>query len=354
MPPTVGKSLFFSFKDDYNLKTLHGGPALKKPEQTIATNKSMIELLNTALKHEWAVSFEYVIHAYSMPKGKFLYDDPIMKQKTDVRAQTIQIGIDEMYHALQLGIIITQMGGIPSFQTDEVIRFPRIIDNLKRDKMTEDMVTDLYQSAKIKERTFPRIQNMILNISYDEVRHSRQFQAMIQAMEQGGRRDALCFQADLKAEAREEVRLLHDIMRIENRLMHHYLKAVILFSDHQDLSQRLFKNSIDHMRHWDKNSGLLIRMGSVIRIEQAEKSTEGTEKSLRPMPASYEGRDRLSLLEAFLPEERELVTKYEDLLSRIREETVKEELQLHLGLKREHLFTLEWLIKNARAIAGLE
>ena len=33
-----------------------------------------------------------------------------MKIRKDMRAQTIQIGIDEMYHALQLGIVLRQMG----------------------------------------------------------------------------------------------------------------------------------------------------------------------------------------------------------------------------------------------------
>ena len=49
------------------------------------------------------------------------------------------------------------MGGGPSFRTDEVVRFPRIIDNLKRDKMTEDQVTDLYQSAKSGDGIYPKI-----------------------------------------------------------------------------------------------------------------------------------------------------------------------------------------------------
>ena len=98
----------------------------------IESKEDAIKLLNIALEHEWAVSFEYTIHAYSMPKGKLWYEDPVMKQRTDARAQTIQIGIDEMYHSLQLGIIITQMGGTPSFKTDEVMRFPKILDNLKR------------------------------------------------------------------------------------------------------------------------------------------------------------------------------------------------------------------------------
>jgi len=48
--------------------------------------------------------------------------------------------------------------------------------------------------------------------------------------------------------------LLHEITRMENELMHRYLRYMLLFSEHQDLAQRLFKNSINHMRHWDKNS----------------------------------------------------------------------------------------------------
>jgi bacterioferritin (cytochrome b1) len=103
----------------------------------IQTKEDALQLLNVALEHEWAVSFEYIIHAYSMPKGKFLYQDPVMQKQTDARAQTIQIGIDEMYHSLQLGIVIKQMGGEPSFKTDSVIRYPKIMDNLKRDKETE-------------------------------------------------------------------------------------------------------------------------------------------------------------------------------------------------------------------------
>ena len=159
----------------------------------IKTENNVLKILNIALEHEWAVSFEYIIHAYSMPKAKFSYDDPVMKIQKDMRAQTIQIGIDEMYHSIQLGIIINQLGGTPSFKTDKVIRFPRIIDNLKRDKTTEDMVTELYQTVEFEAGVFPKIQNMLLNISYDEVRHSLQFEAMINAMEAAGERDATCF-----------------------------------------------------------------------------------------------------------------------------------------------------------------
>ena len=319
----------------------------------IKTKDDAIHLLNVALEHEWAVSFEYTFHAYSMPKGKFFYQDPVMKRRTDARAQTIQIGIDEMYHSLQLGIIITQMGGVPSFKTDEVIRYPKIIDNLKRDKMTEDMVTNLYQSAKIEEGNFPKIQNMILNISYDEVRHADQFQTMIETIEKEGNQDALCFQPDPDNDDKEEVQLLHEITRNENELLHCYLKYVMLFSEHQDLSQRLFKNSIDHMRHWDKNSGILIKMGDVIQIEGAEKDTEGVERSKNPMPSLYPGEDRASALETLIPVEENLVSQYEKLITLISNEDIKDQLQLHLAQNREHLFTQEWLLKNANKIKGL-
>ena len=326
---------------------------MKKIKQ-IKTIEDTIKLLNIALKHEWAVSLEYTIHAYSMPKGKFFYEDPIMKQKTDARAQTIQIGIDEMYHSLQLGIIITQMGGIPSFETDEVIRYPRIIDNLKRDKETEDIVTDLYQSAEFKDGVFPKIQNMVLNISYDEVRHSKQFVAMMEAMKKEGVEDALCFQPNPENENKEEVQLLHEITRNENELMHRYLKYVLLFGEHQDLSQRLFKNAIDHMRHWDKNSGILIKMGDVIQIENAEKDSDGVEKSRSPMPSLYAGEDRLTALETLIPAEEALLAKYEKLISLVPEGEIKDQLQLHMALNREHLFTQESLLKNAQKIKGLK
>jgi len=289
-----------------------------------------------------------------MPKAKFFYEDPIMKHKTDARAQTIQIGIDEMYHSLQLGIIITQMGGIPSFETDEVIRYPRIIDNLKRDKETEDIVTDLYQSAEFKDDVFPKIQNMVLNISYDEVRHSKQFVAMMEAMKKEGAEDALCFQPNPENENKEEVQLLHEITRNENELMHRYLKYVLLFGEHQDLSQRLFKNAIDHMRHWDKNSGILIKMGDVIQIENAEKDSNGVERSRSPMPSLYAGEDRLTALETLIPAEEALLAQYEKLISLVPEGEIKDQLQLHMALKREHLFTQEWLLKNTQKIKGLK
>ena len=319
----------------------------------INTKEDALDLLNTALEHEWAVTFEYSIHAYSMPKGKFFYLDPILKQKTDVRAQAIQIGIDEMYHSLQLGVIIRQMGGRPSFKTDEIVRYPRIIDNLKRDKGTEDMVTDLYQSAEIPEGVFPKIQNMILNISYDEVRHSMQFEAMMEAMKKEGAEEALCFQSSPENAENEEVQLLHEITRLENELLHRYLKYVFLFSEHQDLTQRLFKNSVDHMKHWDKNSGILIKMGDVIQIENAEKDKEGVERSRDPMPSLYPGEDRQTSLETLVPAEEALIAKYEKLISLLEEGEIKDQLSSHLALNREHLFTVEWLYKNAKKIKGL-
>lgn len=319
----------------------------------VRTSEEAVQLLQVALQHEWAVSFEYSIHAYSMPKARFFYEDPVMKLRTDVRAQTIQIGIDEMYHSLQLGVIIRQLGGDPSFRTDEVVRFPKVVDNLKRDKMTEDLVTGLYQSAEWKDGAFPKIQNMVLNISYDEVRHSRQFESMIRAIEQEGGAETIGFQETPEAAARPEVGLLHEITRMENELMHRYLRYTLLFSEHQDLSQRLFKNSIDHMRHWDKNAGLLVRLGSVIRIENAQRETDGKEVSRSPMPALYGGQDRRSALQGLIPAEQELIAKYEKLLAVMPGGDNRSQLLVQLGLKREHLFTQEWLLKNAGHIKGL-
>jgi len=320
----------------------------------VKTKEDMIKLLNIALEHEWAVSFEYTIHAYSMPKGQYFYQDPVMKVRKDSRAQIIQIGIDEMYHALQLGTIITQMGGIPSFKTDEIVRYPKILDNMKRDKMTEDLVTDLYQSAQIRRGDYPEIQNMFLNIAQDEVRHSWQFDAMIEALEQEGAQDALCHQSRPENREKEEVRLLHEITRLENELMHRYLKYTFLFSAHQDLSQRLFKNSIDHMRHWDKNSGILIKWGDVIQIENVETDADGVERSRNPMPFLYPGEDRLSSLETLPSKESALVSRYEQLLTLIPEGEIREQIEKHLALDREHIFTADYLIKNAKAVSGLK
>ena len=322
--------------------------------KNIESEEDVLKLLNTALEHEWAVSFEYLFHAYSFPKGKFFYPDPILKRRQDVRAQTIQIGIDEMYHSLQLGIIITRMGGIPSFKTDEILRYPRVIDNLERDKKTEDMVTNLYQSAEFEGGAFPKTHNMVLNISYDEVRHSAQFVAMMEAMRAEGAEDARCHQSNPENAQKEDVQLLHTIMQNENELMHRYLKFVILFSEHQDLCQRLFKNTIDHMRNWDKNGGILIKMGDVIQIENAEKNSDGVERSMSPMPSFYSGEDRLSALETLIPAERDLISKYEKLLSLVSDDEIKAQLQIHLGLDRENVFTQDWLLKNAQKIKGLE
>jgi bacterioferritin (cytochrome b1) len=319
----------------------------------IKTDEDVIRLLTAALEHEWAVSFEYLIHAYSMPKGKYLYDDPVLKQSQDMRAQTIQIGIDEMYHALQLGTILTRLGAAPTFATDEVRRYPRIIDNLDRDKMTEDQVTDLYRSARLPAGVYPKVENMIWNISYDEVRHSGQFAAMIETLRRTGAEDDRVLQPDPRNDGRDDLRRLHEICRLENELMHRYLKHVLLFGEHQDLSQRLFKNSINHMRHWDKTAGMLVKLGDVIRIENAARDEHGVEISRRPMPTEYPGNGRLDALEALLPAEQTLLIKYEEAVAAFPAGEVRTQLQLQLGLTREHIFTQGWLLENARRIKGL-
>jgi len=319
----------------------------------IESREDALALLAVALKHEWAVSLEYLIHAYSMPKGKYLYDDPVVSARLDMRGQTIQIGIDEMYHALQMGFVIRQLGGEPTFEIDEVVRHPRIADNLVRDKKTEDLVTGLYQKPKYKDKLFPEIENMFWNISFDEIRHSRQFAAMIDTLRNSPDAEARCFQPNPEAEKREDVGLLHDITRAENELMHRYLFHVLLFHEHQDLGARLFKNSVDHMRHWDKNSGILIKLGSLIRIENAERLPDGSERSLKSMPDVYPGRNRLSALETLIPAEKKLVDDYERLIKLLPEGEIKEQLKIHLFQNREHLFTQEALYQNARKIKGL-
>ena len=321
--------------------------------KSVRNRDDVVRLLSAALQHEWAVSFEYIVHAYSMPKGEFFYDDPVLKQRTDARAQTIQIGIDEMYHTLQLGIVLAQMGVPPGFRTDEIVRYPRIIDNLQRDKKTEELVTDLYQSAEVEPGAFPKIENMIWNISYDEVRHFRQFGAMIEAIETAGKAGALCFPPHPDRARREDLGLLHEICRTENELMHRYLRYVMMFSEHQDLSQRLFKNSVNHMRHWDKLSGILVKMGDVVGIENASTDAAGVERSPRPMPADYPGTGRLTALETLLPSEQGLIDKYEAALAMGLAEEIQTQLNLHLALTREHVFTQDKLLANAKRIKGI-
>jgi hypothetical protein len=194
---------------------------------------------------------------------------------------------------------------------------------------------------------------MFLNISYDEVRHSRQFQAMVEALKESGQEEASCFVPDPRAEEKEEVRLLQAIVRLENELMHRYLFHVLLFSEHQDLTWRLFKNSIDHMRHWDKNSGILIKLGSLIQVENAERRPDGSERSLKPMPDVYPGGDRLAALQSLFPAEERLMARYQDILRLFPEGEIKEQLKFHVMQNREHLFTQEWLLKNARQVKGL-
>ncbi len=320
----------------------------------IETHGDVLKYLTIALEHEWAVSIEYLFHAYATPKGKFFYEDPILKLRNDVRAQWIQIGIDEMYHALQLGLLVRQMGGTPSFRTDEVVRFPKVVDNLERDRKTEDLVTDLYQSAEFKSAAYPKVQNMVLNISYDEVRHSKQFGAMIAAMHAAGASGADIFRPKPENDAKEDVRLILEIARLENELMHRYLKYVFLFSDHQDLGQRLFKNSIDHMRHWDKMSGILVKLGDVVRIENAVIDAGGVERSRAPMPPDYPGTNRLTALEGLVPAEELLIAKYERLLTVVPDGENKDQIKLHLASNREHRYTQEMLLADARKIPGLE
>jgi hypothetical protein len=71
------------------------------------------------------------------------------------------------------------------------------------------------------------------------------------------------------------------------------------------------------------------------------------------MPTQYPGEDRLTSLETLVPAEETLIAKYERLLSLVQDGEIRNQLNLQLGLKREHLFTQEWLLANARKIKGL-
>jgi hypothetical protein len=120
------------------------------------------------------------------------------------------------------------------------------------------------------------------------------------------------------------------------------------------LGQRLFKNSIDHMRHWDKNAGLLVKLGTVMRVENATGAEDGGEVSRTPMPASYPVRDRRSALKALLPAERALIAQYERLAALVTDDDIRGPLRVQLALKREHIFTQERLLENALSIHGLK
>jgi len=314
----------------------------------IDDRESLIKYLNMALEHEWAVSFEYVVHAYSMPKAKYFYNDPVMDDRFDVRAQTIQIGIDEMYHALQIGLLLKQIGAEPSFRTAAIKRYPLIIDNLRRDKTTEDEVTEYYQQVRFNNINEPKLQNMLFNMASDEIRHSRQFEAMIKMMEKEGLAGELIFQPSPEAGSREDLKILHELTRLENSMMHEYLYYVFLFSDHQDLGQRLFKNSINHMRHWDKLSGLLVRLGDVIRLENVQPAENGGEQSLMPMPYVYPGKTRVEALDSTLRGEKQLIEKYKLAIDLVPGEEIKAQLKAQLALTREHLYTQESLLANTK------
>ena len=71
------------------------------------------------------------------------------------------------------------------------------------------------------------------------------------------------------------------------------------------------------------------------------------------MPALYPGEDRLSALETLIPVEEELVSLYERLIPQIEDADIQKQLNIHLALNREHIFTQEWLLKNARDVKGL-
>ena len=71
------------------------------------------------------------------------------------------------------------------------------------------------------------------------------------------------------------------------------------------------------------------------------------------MPTDYPGTGRLTALEMLLPSEQGLVAKYEAALGLGFAEEIQTQLKLHLALAREHVFTQEKLLENARRIEGI-
>jgi hypothetical protein len=71
------------------------------------------------------------------------------------------------------------------------------------------------------------------------------------------------------------------------------------------------------------------------------------------MPTEYPGTDRLSALETLVPAEKDLVAKYERVVSVVPPGDVQDQLKLQLALTREHVFTQEKLLANARRIKGI-
>jgi hypothetical protein len=107
------------------------------------------------------------------------------------------------------------------------------------------------------------------------------------------------------------------------------------------------------MRHWDKLAGILVKLGDVIAIENAVVDAAGVERSVRPMPTEYPGTGRLTALQTLPGLERALLAKYEAALGLGLPEEVRAQLRLHQALTREHVFTQDKLLENARRIRGL-
>jgi hypothetical protein len=62
----------------------------------------------------------------------------------------------------------------------------------------------------------------------------------------------------------------------------------------------------------------------------------------------------MSALDTLIPAEEKLINAYETLIAMIPDGEIKEQLEKHLGLNREHVFTQNWLLKNAQKIPGLK
>jgi hypothetical protein len=54
---------------------------MKTWTRPIIRTDDALRWMTAALEQEWTVSFEYLIHAYSMPKGEYFYREHIFTQE---------------------------------------------------------------------------------------------------------------------------------------------------------------------------------------------------------------------------------------------------------------------------------
>ena len=103
------------------------------------------------------------------------------------------------------------------------------------------------------------------------------------------------------------------------------------------------------MRHWDKNAGLLVKLGSVLQIENAGDGPRRGGGQPEPHAAVHSGENRTRPSNRCSRGEEAHRASTRALIAWLPGRG-QGQLNSQLALKREHLFTQEWLLKNARRI----